>query len=380
MIGAKLAEAIALAVRFLDNVVEVNNYPLPFIETATRNNRRIGLGIMGWAETLIMLGIAYDSEEAVIKAEETMAFINKEAKESSRQLAEVRGCFPNWQFSTWADTGMSLRNATVTTIAPTGTISIIAGTSSGIEPLFAISFVRRVMAGAELVEVNPLFERVAKERGFYSPELMERIAREGTLSHIDGIPADVKRVWVCSHDISYEWHVRMQVAFQKHTDNAVSKTINLPHNAAVEDVRGAYLAAWNSGLKGITVYRDASRASQVLNIRKTDAMKNDTKYGDQYISSSSPPARTFGGSDNSAGEHFNPGNLSNQIDSNHKNSNQNYWHSSGIGTITLMAPLANATNVYKISDRRCAECGSASAFEARYEACIMCRVCGYTKC
>jgi len=271
----RLKVCIKLVVRFLDNVVEVNNYPLPFVAEATRNNRRIGLGVMGWAESLIMIGIAYDSEQAITKADQLMAFVQEHSHAESQRLADERGCFPNWQHSVWADSNIKMRNATVTTIAPTGTISIIAGTSSGIEPLFAISFVRRVMGGTELIEVNPLFEQVAKERGFYSPELMKRIAKEGTLRNIPGLPEEIKKIWVCSHDISYSWHVRMQVAFQRHTDNAVSKTINLPNSAPVSDVREAYLSAWREGLKGITVYRDASRVSQVLNIRKTDPLQNN---------------------------------------------------------------------------------------------------------
>ena len=223
-------------VKFLDDVVEVNHYPLPFIRQATLNNRRIGLGIMGWAEALIRLNIPYSTDTAVNKAEELMSFIQQEAHAASRMLAQARGCFPNWPFSTWKDQGVAMRNATVTTIAPTGTISIIAGTSSGIEPLFAITFTRRVLGGMELLEINPLFEQVAKSRGFYSQELMRQIAEDGTVANIEAVPADVKELFVCSHDISYQWHVRMQVAFQKHIDNAVSKTINFPHDATVDDV------------------------------------------------------------------------------------------------------------------------------------------------
>jgi ribonucleoside-diphosphate reductase alpha chain len=357
---AGLSEAISLAVRFLDNVVEVNNYPLPFIKEVALNNRRIGLGLMGWAETLIMLGIAYDSEDAVNKADETMSFIQKQAHQASQSLAQERGKFPNWQYSTWADSNQPMRNATVTTIAPTGTISIIAGTSSGIEPLFAISFVRRVLGGTELIEVNPLFEQMAKEQGFYSTELMEQIAREGTLNNIEGLPQEIKRVWVCSHDISYEWHVKMQVAFQRHTDNAVSKTINLPHYAPVDDVREAYLGAWRNGLKGITVYRDASRATQVLNIRKTDDLKRDTEYGDSRFRNESPALK-----------------------SSSEDCKQSNPQSKGKPIATAMAVVstsAPSANVYSISERRCVECGSTSAYESRYEACVMCRVCGYTKC
>ncbi len=357
---AQLADAINLSVRFLDDVVEANHYPLPFIKEVALNNRRIGLGIMGWAETLIMLGVPYDSDEAVNRGDEMMAFVQKEAHLASGRLAQERGSFPNWQYSTWADRNQPMRNATVTTIAPTGTISIIAGTSSGIEPLFAVSFVRRVLGGTELIEVNPLFEEVAKAQGFYSAELMEQIAREGTLDKIEGLPDQIKRVWVCSHDISFEWHVKMQVAFQKHTDNAVSKTINLPHNAPLDEVREAYLGAWRQGLKGITVYRDASRATQVLNIRKTDDLKRDTEYGDSRY-------RTEPRAPKAASEDY-------------KQSNPKSTAKAISTTMAVVSATPPSANVYQISERRCVECGSTSAYESRYEACVMCRVCGYTKC
>jgi ribonucleoside-diphosphate reductase alpha chain len=358
---SRLEQTINLSVRFLDDVVEANHYPLPFIERATKNNRRIGLGVMGWADALIMMGIAYNSEEAITKADQLMAFLQDKAHLASAHLAEVRGCFPNWSSSKWGVNNQLMRNATVTTIAPTGTISIIAGTSSGIEPLFAISFVRRVLSGAELIEANPLFEKVARERGFYSDELMEQIAREGTLADCEAVPADVRSVFVCSHDISYEWHVRMQAAFQKHTDNAVSKTINLPHYAPVADVRASYLDAWRLGLKGITVYRDASRASQVLNIRKTDALKSDTKYGDSFQRISDRAGR-----------------------SDKKGLSVATSSVSNVATLVFPSdsvnPGSSTPEGDNVSIRVCIGCGSHSANEARYEACVMCRVCGYTKC
>jgi ribonucleoside-diphosphate reductase alpha chain len=358
---SRLEQTINLSVRFLDDVVEANHYPLPFIERATKNNRRIGLGIMGWADALIMMEIAYNSEKAIEKADQLMSFLQDKAHQASTNLAEIRGCFPNWSSSKWGDHNQLMRNATVTTIAPTGTISIIAGTSSGIEPLFAISFVRRVLSGAELIEANPLFEKVARERGFYSDELMEQIAREGTLADCEAVPADVRSVFVCSHDISYEWHVRMQAAFQKHTDNAVSKTINLPHYAPVADVRASYLDAWRLGLKGITVYRDASRASQVLNIRKTDALKSDTKYGDSFQRISDRAGR------------FEKKALTAATSS-----------ASNVSTLVFSSDSVNQGSATVEKDnasiRVCIECGSHSANEARYEACVMCRVCGYTKC
>ncbi len=257
-----LAETVRLGVHFLDNVIDANRYPLKAIERMTKGNRKIGLGVMGFAEMLIMLEMRYDSSEAVKFAEKLMAFIQREAKQASEELAEQRGSFPNIDRSIYA--GRAMRNATVTTIAPTGTISIIAGTSSGIEPLFAVAFVREVLEGTKLLEVNPLFERIAKERGFHSPSLMSRIASSGSLQDIREVPGDVRELFVTALDIAPEWHVRMQAAFQKHVDNAVSKTINLPHDASLEDVRRAFMLAYELKCKGVTVYRYGSRSRQVL--------------------------------------------------------------------------------------------------------------------
>jgi ribonucleoside-diphosphate reductase alpha chain len=262
----KLGEVVDAAVWFLDNVIDVNRYPLEQIEKATKGSRKIGLGVMGFADMLIMLGIPYNSDEAIQAAEDVMGFINRRSKEKSAELAYVKGKFPFYGESTYAAGGTEMRNATTTTIAPTGTISIIAGVSSGIEPLFAISYIRNVMDKDHLPEVHPIFEEVARRRGFYSTELMEEIARKGTLKDIQGVPEDVKRIFVTAHDISPEWHVRMQAAFQKNTDNAVSKTVNFPHNALKEDVRKVYMLAYKLGCKGVTIYRDGSREEQVLNI------------------------------------------------------------------------------------------------------------------
>lgn len=266
----KLADVVRRGVRFLDDVIEVNRYPLPQITEMVAGNRKIGLGVMGWADMLIKIGLGYDSEEAVALGEKVMGFIDTEAKSASRELAAVRGCFPNFAGSIYdtAD-GTAMRNATVTTIAPTGTLSIIANCSSGVEPLFAVSYVRTVMDNDQLVEVNPLFEEIAAERGFYSPELMELIADRGSVRSIDEIPEDVRKVFVTAHDITPDWHVRMQAAFQKHTDNAVSKTVNFGSEATPDDVRYVYDLAYELELKGVTIYRDGSKAGQVLTTGKS---------------------------------------------------------------------------------------------------------------
>lgn len=257
----KIEKTINTAVKFLDNVIDVNKYPLREIEEITLANRKIGLGVMGFADMLVQLGIPYDSEEALKTGEEIMRFIQEKSHETSERLAVERGAFPNFKGSIYKT---PIRNSTVTTVAPTGTISIIAGCSSGIEPLFAVSFVRNVMEGTKLLEVNPYFETVAKERGFYSEELMMKIAKSGTLSGIEEVPEDVRRIFVTAFDIAPEWHVKMQSAIQKYTDNAVSKTINFPHDVDIKEVEKAYMLAYELKCKGITVYRYGSKAQQVL--------------------------------------------------------------------------------------------------------------------
>jgi ribonucleoside-diphosphate reductase alpha chain len=266
----RLADIVHRGVRFLDDVIEVNNYPLPQIAELVAGNRKIGLGVMGWADMLIRMDLGYDSEEAVALGEKIMGFIDAEAKSASRKLAEQRGAFPNFEGSIY-DTpdGGPIRNATVTTIAPTGTLSIMANCSSGVEPLFAVSYVRTVMDNDRLVEVNPLFEEIAVKRGFYSRELMQLIADHGSVEGIDEVPADVQRAFVTAHDIAPEWHIRMQAAFQKYTDNAVSKTVNFDNSATAEDVRAVYDLANELGVKGVTIYRDGSKDGQVLTTGKS---------------------------------------------------------------------------------------------------------------
>jgi ribonucleoside-diphosphate reductase alpha chain len=257
----QLRDLTVLGVRFLDNVIDANRYPLPRIGEMTRANRKIGLGVMGFAEMLLELGIPYNSDVALDLGRRLMRFMTGVARETSVMLGEERGPFPNIDESIWKGTNM--RNATLTTIAPTGSISIIAGTTSGIEPLFAVSFVRNVLDHARLVEVNPVFERVARERGFYSRDLMIAIAKTGSVQDID-IPNDVKDLFVTALDIDPDWHVRMQAAFQESVDNAISKTINLRKDAGTGDVRKAFLLAYELKCKGITIYRYGSKSEQVL--------------------------------------------------------------------------------------------------------------------
>ncbi len=262
---AKLAKTVKTAVRFLDNVIDVNKFPLPEIEERTKRTRKIGLGVMGFADMLIQLGIPYDSEEALQVASDVMRFINEEAVKASVELARERGVFPAFEGSIYdVPDGIRPRNASCTTIAPTGTLSIIAGCSSGIEPLFALSYIHNILDGAQLVEVNPFFEEVAKREGFYSEELLQRLATGTQLHTLEGVPDNIKRLFVTAHEISPEWHVRMQAAFQKYTHNAVSKTVNFPHEATREDIAKVYMMAYELGLKGITIYRDRSREAQPL--------------------------------------------------------------------------------------------------------------------
>ncbi|MFQ5538316.1 MAG: vitamin B12-dependent ribonucleotide reductase [Gemmatimonadota bacterium] len=287
-----LRTVVHLATHFLDNVIDANRYPIPEIHELAQNIRRIGLGVMGWADMLVRLGVPYDSAEGVKLGRRVMQFINEEARNASEKLAETRGVFPAWEESIWGPDETcarrpdgsrvrpyrELRNCNLTTVAPTGTISIFAGCSGGIEPLFAVAFMRN-QAGSLMPDVNPDFVRVAKEEGWYSEELMERIATEGHI-HFDEVPEEVQEVFRTAHDITPEWHVRMQAAFQEHTDSAISKTTNFPHEATEEDVRAIYMLAFELGAKGVTVYRDGSRQGQVLSTGKTAQKESGADAGE----------------------------------------------------------------------------------------------------
>lgn len=266
-----LKETVRLAVRFLDNVIDASLYPLEVIGNTVRANRKIGLGVMGFADMLFELGIPYASAEGLAAAERVMSIVQEEGRAASRELARERGPFPNFAKSVFAN-GEPLRNATVTTIAPTGTLSIIASCSSGIEPLFALAFTRNVLDGKRLTEVNRHFLRALELRGLYSEELVEKVKSQGTVKGL-GLPADMEKVFATAQDIEPAWHVAMQAAFQKYTDNAVSKTVNLPHEASVEDVRDCYLKAYRDGCKGVTIYRDGCKSVQVLSAGSSEADK-----------------------------------------------------------------------------------------------------------
>ncbi|MCI4625906.1 MAG: TSCPD domain-containing protein, partial [Candidatus Magnetoovum sp. WYHC-5] len=271
----RLRKTIWKAVHFLDNVIDVNKYPITKIEETTRLYRKIGLGIMGWADMLIQLGIPYNSEQALALAEKLMAYINTESHNASERLAEQRGSFPKHSESIYSSV-RKMRNATVTTIAPTGSLSIIAGCSSGIEPIFAVSYIRNIMDSTKLIEVNPYFEQMAKAQGFYSETLMERIAERSSLAGFGELPVAIRQIFVTAHDVEPNAHIKMQSAFQKYVDNAVSKTVNFPKEASTEDVKKVFMLAYTTNCKGVTVYRDGSRQEQVLSVNKCDTKKTTT--------------------------------------------------------------------------------------------------------
>jgi ribonucleoside-diphosphate reductase alpha chain len=292
----RLKDRVTWGIRFLDNVIDVNTFPLPEVAEITFANRKIGLGVMGFADMLIKLGIPYTSNEAIQFAGRLMHFIHTESLRASAALAEERGVFPNFEKSLYAKNGMRVRNATVNTIAPTGTISIIANCSSGIEPLFAISFVRNVLSGTKLFEVNSLFEEMARKRGIYSQELLVRIAQHGSLQHIKEIPRDIRTLFVTAFDVSPKQHLLHQAAFQKYSDNSVSKTVNLPSDASVDDVRRIYVMAHQLKCKGITIYRYGSKDEQVLSFdyrreggrEEGDMLAAESEYSGGCVSGACP--------------------------------------------------------------------------------------------
>lgn len=288
----KLSKTIQIAVHFLDNVIDMNKYPLEKIDKMTKSTRKIGMGIMGFADMLLLLNIPYDSDKGVELGESLMKFINEEGHKASIELAKTRGAFPLFDESTYKD-GPAIRNATVTTIAPTGTLSIIAGVSSGVEPVFAYAYIRNVMDKTEMIEINPILKNKLIEKGIYSDKLMKKIATEGILKNLEEIPQDIKDVFVSSHDISPKSHVKMQASIQKNTDNAVSKTVNFTNDATPEQVREVYILAYKLGCKGVTIYRDGSRDSQVLNIGKVNETdSNDTSKNG--LTTRKRPAMTSG--------------------------------------------------------------------------------------
>lgn len=289
----KLAATVKDAVHFLDNVIDANRYPMAKIDETTKLTRKVGLGIMGFSDMLLYLDIPYNSDEAVALGEKLMGFITDTGRAASTVLAQKRGTFPLFEQSTLKD-GMPVRNATITTIAPTGTLSIIANCSSGCEPVFAYVFIRNVMDGTQLVEVNPILKEVLETRGLYTEELMQKIAKSGTLEHIEELPADIRRTFVCAHDISPEFHIKMQAAFQKHTDNAVSKTVNFPHDATREDVKKVYMLAFETDCKGVTIYRDGSRDAQVLNIGSVNGQNEAAAATTQMLAPRPRPSITTG--------------------------------------------------------------------------------------
>jgi ribonucleoside-diphosphate reductase alpha chain len=287
----ELEKTIEIAVHFLDNVIDMNRYPIPEIDRQTKRNRKIGLGLMGWADMLAMLGTPYNSEEACDLAEKVMGFIRDKGREKSSELAKIRGSFPTFEDSIFPAMGFtSMRNATITTVAPTGTISIIGGCSSGIEPYFAIAFYRQVMDNNKLVEVSPVFKEIAKQEGFLSDELLNKVAEQGHVHGLDAVPDKWQEAFVTSHEITPFWHTRMQAAFQKYTDNAVSKTVNFPNEATIEDVRKTYLLSYNLGCKGTTIYRDGSRDGQVLNVG-TEAKEKKTAEETPVVNAFNPKDR-----------------------------------------------------------------------------------------
>ncbi|MCA9397819.1 adenosylcobalamin-dependent ribonucleoside-diphosphate reductase, partial [candidate division WWE3 bacterium] len=281
-----------IATRFMDNGVDLGEYSVPEVQEMAKANRRIGLGVMGWADMLIQLGIKYDSDEGIQTAREVMKCINDTARETSIELAEEKGVFPNYDLSIYKEEGIKIRNCARTTVAPTGSISMVADCSSGIEPIFALVFRKNVADARGVFYVNNYFEKIAKEHGFYSDEVMGKVSEHGSVQGIDEIPEDIQTIFATAHEITPEWHVKMQAAFQEHVDNSISKTINMPNSATVEDVKNVYMQAWESGCKGITIFRDGSRDMQVLTTGNKES-GNDTQVIQSKVAIKPLNKRTF---------------------------------------------------------------------------------------
>ena len=289
-----LRQIVRKAVHFLDNVIDANSYPLKEIDETTKENRKIGLGIMGYADLLIKLEIPYDSDEAIAVADKIMSTIQDESKKESEKLADTRGAFPNFHLSDYAERGdKPIRNATTTTIAPTGTISIIANTSSGIEPIFALAYIRNVMDNDRLIESNPIFDETVKNLGdqYDVEDIMERVAHHGSAGEIEELPEKIRKIFVTAHDVTPEWHIKTQAVFQKYVDNAVSKTVNFPSKAKIEDIEKVYNLAYTTGCKGVTVYRDGSRDNQVLQTKSEQKKPEEEPKGEVIIRAASPRPR-----------------------------------------------------------------------------------------
>jgi len=369
----RLEYVVKTSVHFLDNVIDINRYPLPQIEKMVENTRKIGLGVMGWADLLIKLAIPYNSEKALKLADKIMTFINEKGHRVSEELAEKRGVFPAFVGSVFDHPGVNykLRNSTVTTIAPTGTISIIANCSSGIEPLFAVCYTRKNIldAGDELIEVNPLFLEVAKREGFYSEATMRKVAEYGSARGVSEVPEKWQKVFVTSHEIEPEFHVKMQAAFQAHTDNAVSKTVNFSNSATVEDVKNVYLMAYKLGCKGITIYRDGSRDVQVLNIGSA-APNQAVPEGDSEVKKEIVLERE---ADKVEVKVVQPSIMDLFSDkqlviSDKENNEEN-------NNISNNSQVDNSHNLQP--QKKCPECGQVMEIK---EGCMTCPVCGWGKC
>lgn len=356
----RLKEITRISQRLLDNVIDVGTYPIQEITEMVKKTRRTGLGIFGFADMLYQLNIPYNSDEGVEMAEKVMKFINDNAHEVSRELAEEKGVFPAWPGSDWEKKGIKMRNCAVTSIAPTGTLSMLASTSGGCEPNFALCFIKNSPSlGETFVYANQCFEKIAKEKGFYSEELMRKIAEHGSVAHIEDVPKEIRDVYVTAHEITPEWHIKMQAAFQKYVDNSISKTINFPNNATKEDVKQGYLLAYDLGCKGCTVYRDGSRGSQVLNIKEVNEDKDESE---EICVNESMGINESLGVNESISE---------------SNSESNIMEDASIQAAMASNPKINPQMANPKNMTHCPECGTKMT---KQEGCVLCLSCGFSAC